>query len=254
MNKKQFFGNWIVRNLILAVVFVLGLLLAINILLGIITQHGKTVSVPDFTNLSFSEASYEAGKVGVRVEIGDSVFVRHMKKGVVFTQNPAPGAQVKKGRRILLTTNAVNAKQVAMPSLVGCSMRQAKAELASKGLILGRMTYVEDIATNNVLKQLYNNREIRPGKMLDSGSTIDLVLGLDPTSGCTYAPDVIGMRFLRAVDIVQDNSLNIGRLIFDKEVKTYSDSLNSVVYKQKPIAEGLPLSMGAEVTLYLRLE
>jgi len=254
MNKKEFFGNWIVKIIILGFVFVLGFVLVINILLGIITQHGKTVSVPDFTNLTYNEAAYEAGKAGVRVEIGDSVFVRHMKRGVVFTQNPKPGAQVKQGRRILLTTNAVNAKKVSMPSLVGCSMRQAKAELASKGLILGRMTYVEDIATNNVLKQLYNNREIRPGTMLESGSRVDLVLGLDPSSGHTYAPDVRGMRFIRAVDVVQDNSLNVGRLVFDRDVRNYSDSLNSVVYDQRPVPAEIPLSMGAEIVLYLRLE
>lgn len=254
MNRKGFFSNWIVKNLILGVVFVLGLVLAVNIVLGVITRHGKTVVVPDFTNMSIIEASSEAAGAGIRVEIGDSVYVRHMKRGVVFTQNPKPGTQVKNGRRILLTTNAVNPKRVTMPSLVGCSMRQAKAELASKGLTLGRLTYVEDIATNNVLKQLYKNREIRPGTTIDSGSTVDLVLGLDLSSGWTYAPDVKGMRFLRAVDVVHDNSLNIGRLVFDKDIRTYNDSLNAVVYDQRPPASETALPMGAEVALYLRSE
>lgn len=254
MTKKDFFGNWIVKNLILAVLFIVGLVLIVNILLAVLTQHNKTVEVPDMTNLTFSEAKYEAGKVGIRVEIGDSVFVRQMKKGAVFSQNPKPGTMVKKGRRVLLTTNAVNAKKVSMPNLVGCSMRQAKAELASKGLALGRLTYVSDIATNNVLRQLHRNREIRPGAMVDSGSRIDLVLGLASEDAVTYAPDVTGMKYLRAVDIVQDNSLNISKLVFDKGVRNYSDSLNAVVYEQRPAANGFPLSMGAEVTLYLRLE
>lgn len=254
MTVKDILNNWIVKNLLLAVAFLLGLAVLVNLTLSIITQHNKTVDVPDMTNLTFNEAQFEASKAGVRVEIGDSVYVRQMKRGVVFSQNPKAGTKVKKGRRILLTTNAVAAKKVSMPSLVGCSMRQAKAELASKGLFLGRMSYVEDIATNNVLKQLYRNREIRPGRMIDSGSKIDLVLGLNPEEGGAYVPDVVGMKYLRAVDIVQDNSLNIGRLVFDKAVKNYSDSLNAVVYNQKPVANGMPLSMGAEVTLYLRLE
>lgn len=254
MSAKEFFSNWIVKNIIKGILFVLGLVLLVNLLLAIITQHGKTVAVPDMTNMTFKECQREAAKAGVRVEIGDSVYVRQMKRGVVFSQNPKPGARVKKGRRILLTTNAVNPKKVSMPSLVGCSMRQAKAELASKGLYLGRMSYVEDIATNNVLRQLYRNREIKPGTMINSGSKIDLVLGLNPESGATYIPDVSGMKFLRAVDIVQDNSLNIGKLVFDKAVKNYSDSLNAVVYDQKPKPDGTPMEMGAEVALFLRLE
>ena len=60
-----------------------------------------------------------------------------------------------------------------------------------------------------------------------------------------------GLKYLRAVDAVHDNSLNIGKLNFDKEVRTSSDSLNAVVYKQSPSISGGPLTMGATVSLWL---
>ena len=53
-----------------------------------------------------------------------------MKRGAVFSQNPKPGSEVKKGRKVSLTINSVLPKKVTMPSLVGFSMRQAKAELS----------------------------------------------------------------------------------------------------------------------------
>ena len=40
--------NWIVKNLVLAVVFVLGVVLVAEILLCIFTRHGKEITVPDF--------------------------------------------------------------------------------------------------------------------------------------------------------------------------------------------------------------
>ena len=227
-------SNWIVRNIILAVLFVAAILVLASIGLGAITQHNKEIDVPDFTNMTFEEAKYNAERVGLKVEIADSVFVRRMKKGAVFTQYPKGGSRVKKGRSIQLTTNAKTAKEVTMPLLVGYSMRQAKAELASKGLNLGRLIYVNDMATNNVLKQLYNSREIKAGTQIESGSYIDLMVGLNSEDNRTYAPNTIGLKYLRAVDAVHDNSLNIGKLHFDKGVKTYSDSLNAVVYKQSP--------------------
>ena len=138
-----------------------------------------------------------------------------------------------------------------MPLLVGYSMRQAKAELSSRGLNLGRLIYVNDIATNNVLKQFFNSREIAAGSQIESGSVIDLMVGLNSEDNRTYAPDVKGLKYLRAVDAVHDNSLNIGKLNFDKEVRTYSDSLNAVVYKQSPSISGGPLTMGATVSLWL---
>lgn len=247
-------NNWIVRNLIWALVFVLGLVLLVNVGLSLLTQHGRQIEVPDMSNMSVSEARYTAERAGIRVEVGDSVYVRRMKKGAVFSQNPKAGSMVKKGRRILLTTNAVTPKKVSMPSLVGFSMRQAKAELASKGLSLGRLIYVSDMATNNVLKQLYRNHEIQAGTQIESGAVIDLMVGLSSDENLTYAPDVTRMKYMRAVDAVQENSLNIGRLVFDSSVKNYSDSLNAVVYEQRPGATGLPMNMGSEVSLYLTVD
>lgn len=249
--KGGIFSNWIVRNLIWAAVFVVVLLVGANILLSIGTQHNKEITVPDFTNMTYEEAVYNAERVGLKVEIGDSVYVRRMKKGAVFSQFPKSGSNVKKGRTISLTTNAKTAKEVTMPLLVGYSMRQAKAELASRGLNLGRLIYVNDIATNNVLKQLFNSREIPAGTQIESGSTIDLMVGLSGDDNRTYAPDVKGLKYLRAVDAVHDYSLNVGKVNFDKGVKTYSDSLNAVVYKQAPSTSGGPLTMGAAVSLWL---
>lgn len=253
-NKKGFFSNWIVKNLILAVLFFTVLILVSSLLLNTITNHGKTIEVPDFTSMNVNDAKREAAKEKLRVEVIDSIFVRKMEKGAVYSQNPKAGARVKKGRRILLTINAKNAKNVSMPNLVGYSMRQAKAELNSRGLTLGKLVYVNDIATNNVLRQIYNNREIRPGRQIETGSEINLEVGLNPADNLTYIPDVKGLKYLRAIDAIHDNSLNVGRVVFDRSVRNYTDSLNASVTRQSPEATGNPILMGSDVTIYLSLD
>lgn len=249
--KTGFFGNWIVKNLVWAVVFFASLLIAASILLGVVTHHGQTIEVPDLTSLSVDQARKEASRKNLRVEVIDSIFVRRMERGAVYSQNPKLGAQVKRGRRIMLTINAMNAKKISMPNLVGYSMRQAKAELNARGLALGKLIYVNDIATNNVLKQIYRNREIRPGRQIEAGSEIDLQVGLNPSDNMTYVPNVKGMKYLRAVDAIHDNSLNLGKVVFDRTVRNYTDSLNATVYKQTPGASKSPLLMGSDVTIYL---
>ncbi len=254
IEKKGFFSNWIVRNLIGAVVFFAVLLITATVILGIITHHGQTIEVPDLTNMSVDNARHEASREDLRIEVIDSIYVRRMQKGAVYSQNPKAGTKVKKGRRIMLTINAMNAKKVSMPNLVGYSMRQAKAELNARGLALGKLIYVNDIATNNVLRQIYHNREIRPGRQIETGSEIDLQVGLNPSDNMTYVPNVKGMKYLRAVDAVHDNSLNLGKVVFDKTVKNYTDSLNATVYKQSPGASKSPLLMGSDVTIHLSLD
>lgn len=254
IEKGGLLKNWIARNLIGAVIFFAALILGATIFLAVVTHHGQTIEVPDLTSMSVEKAHREASRKNLKVEVIDSIFVRRMEKGAVYSQNPKAGTRVKKGRRIMLTINAKNAKKVSMPNLVGYSMRQAKAELNARGLALGKLIYVNDIATNNVLRQFYRNREIRPGRQIESGSDIDLQVGLNPSDNQTYVPNVKGMKYLRAVDAVHDNSLNLGKVVFDKTVKNYSDSLNATVYKQTPAPSRNPILMGSEVTIHLSLD
>ena len=253
--KKSFFSNWIVRNLLIAVAIVIVLIVSAVIFLNVVTKHNQELTVPDLTNLSVEEAASVAAAMGMRTDVTDSVFVKRMRRGAVYRQNPSPGNKVKEGRRIALTINAVNAKKVTMPNLIGYSMRQAKAELLSRGLGLGKLIYVQDMATNNVLKQMYRNQEIEPGTQIESESVIDLVVGLNNIDNKTYVPDVYGLNNNRAVETVLDHSLNVKSLRFDKSVRDYEDSLNAVVYRQVPEPnDSVSVSMGTAVELYLTIE
>lgn len=251
MSIKGFFFNRITANVFAGIVLVFVLIFGARVLLDKITRHNLEITVPDLTNMSIEEARDAVAPGRMRLEIIDSVYVRRMGKGLIYRQNPKAGSKVKEGRRILLTINAVNPKKVMMPNLIGYSMRQAKAEILSKGLQIGRLTYVTDIATNNVLQQLHDGVEIAPGTMIESESLIDLVLGLNNDDCITFAPSVTGLKYRTAVEAIHDNSLNISGIYFDETVKDYSDSLNAVVYRQSPEYGETPLLMGMEISLYL---
>ena len=250
MDIKKIFSNWIVKNVLLAIALVVGLVLLANVLLAVITQHNKEIAVPDFTNMTWNEARKAASDAGVRVILADSVYVRRLRPGVVYLQTPNAGDHVKRGRRIRLTTNTTVPKEIAMPSLVGFSMRQAKAELTRNGLVLGRLIYTRDIATNNVLRQQRGGVDIKAGTPVASGTTINLVLGLNPNDNMTYVPKLLGKQYLPAVDQTLESSLNVGTLHFDETVKTYADSVSAFVYQQRPSASE-KVRMGSEVTMSL---
>lgn len=252
--KKSSGASWIIRNLVLAVLFVVLVVAGASIFLSIRTRHGKEVTVPDMTGLVVRDASSTAGAAGLRVQVTDSVYMKRMARGAVVSQLPKAGSKVKPGRKISLTINSQVPKKVTMPNLIHVSLRQAKAELAAKGLMLGKLNYVSDIATNNVLRQQYRGRDVEPGKQLYTGSTIDLVLGLNGSDAMTYVPRLTGYKYLNAVDALHDNSLNVNGLVFDKSVRSYADSVNAVVYSQRPEATGYPTVMGTGVTLYLKLD
>ncbi len=250
VEKKGLPGNWIVRNVLLAVVLVAAFVLLTNVMLALITQHNREIPVPDFTNMTLQEAQKAGSQAGVKVVMADSIYVKRLKPGVVYLQTPNPGDHVKRGRRIRVTINTTVPKEVVMPSLVGYSMRQAKAELIRSGLVLGRLIYVRDIATNNVLRQQRGGVDIKAGTRLASGTTINLVVGLSPRDNMTYVPKLIGRQYLPATDLTLESSLNVGKLHFDETVKTYADSVSAFVYQQRPSGSE-KVRMGSEITMSL---
>ena len=60
------------------------------------------------------------------------------------------------------------------------------------------------------------------------------------------------MKYIRAVDALHDRSLNVGRVRFDNDIRSYADSMNAVVYKQD--YTGQARTYGTAINLYLTLD
>ena len=249
---KKPFKYSLTKNILLIIgILVVGYVI-INLFLRIITRHNQELTVPDMTGMNLAEAAAVAAEADLRLEVTDSVYIRGMERGAIARQNPEPGGKVKKNRRILLVINSVIPRQSTMPSLTGFSLRQARTELASNGLNIGKLIYVNDMATDNVLAQQYMGEDIEPGTRLNSGTAIDLVLGLNPADSATFIPYIIGYRYQMATELLHDNSLNIYRCEFDTTVTDYADSLEAYVYGQYPPAsDSISVRRGTSVTLYL---
>ncbi len=228
-------------------------IIAIHLILAAYTRHNDELKVPDLTQLSLAQAQSIANNMELQLEIVDSVYVPRFPKGHITKQNPIAGSMVKKNRRIFLTLNSFTTRIVEMPLLTNYSLRQAKTKLASSGFNLGKLIYIEDIATNSVIRSEINGVEIPVGTKLESGSTIDLVLGINRNMNSeTFIPNVRGYKLSTVRDILSNNSLNISEVVYDETVVTYADSLSAIVYDQFPTPSlKYGRRLGTNVSLYL---
>lgn len=253
VKKKNNSRKILLLNLIGAVISIIALILILQYLLGRGTRHGEEIVVPDFYGLPLEEASALVAADNIILDVTDSVYVTSVGRGAVFSQNPMAGEKVKNGRRILITINAHNSKTVEVPILVGLSLRGAKTEILGRGLTVGRLKYIDDMATNYVLEQHCNGRTVRPGSRVESGSRIDLVLGVNPDENTALIPNLSGFQFDDAADMLFENSLNLQKAVYDNTVRSSSDSARAFVYMQYPAfgAENCPLGTGVEISLTL---
>lgn len=249
---KKWKDSLLFRTIGLALIIFGIIFIIITFYLKIVTRHGKEFPVPALTNMPLEQAILIAKDHSIVLDVTDSVYIKGMNPGYISKQNPEAGSMVKKNRRILLTINAKSPKKVSMPSLIGLSLRQAKTELESRGLRVGNLKYIDDLATNNVLGQTFRKRDIEAGTIIYSNSEIDLILGMNPKDNTTYIPDLSGFKYNIARDIITGSSLNLKRSLFDKDIKSYSDSLEAFVYKQIPApSDSIPVILGTGLEIYL---
>ena len=253
MSLKDFiFSRTFLKNLGLAAVIVVSLIMILLIWLNFYTRHGQSRPLPDFIGLTRQQTETLARKSRVRYQIIDSIYTTEVPRGCIAEQNPEPGFRVKKWRNVILTINAVNPEIVAMPNLVDVPKRQALALLESAGLEVGSVTYIPDISYDVVIRQLYNGKEIPAGDSLQKSSVIDLVLGKGLSNIRTAIPDLAGLDLAAAKNRILGASLTLVTSIYDNTIKTGNDSANAFVYKQNPEynPEGT-LQLGSSIYLWL---
>jgi beta-lactam-binding protein with PASTA domain len=249
---KKIFNHYIFKNLLILLIIGFFMFYGSLVILRHYTHHGEALSVPDVTGLTLKEAGTVLASHQLRWQLVDSVYVASVKPGAVVSQNPEPDFKVKENRNVFLTINAMTPEKVKMPDVVGVSLRQAKTLLESQGLSLGRMSYVPDIAVNNVLKQMYQGKDITKGVEVLKGSAIDLVLGQGLSDEKTSVPNLMGLTLKDAHDYLTKYSLNIGVIIYDSTVVASADSVKAFIWQQKPAADvDALLQLGASVDIWL---
>jgi beta-lactam-binding protein with PASTA domain len=256
MSLKNFIlSKTFLKNLALAAVIAVGIIMMTLIWLNFYTRHGQSRAVPGFIGLTMEQTRKLAKKNKVLYQVIDSVYTSDVPRGCIAEQSPKAGFRAKKWRNIMLTINAFNPEMVAMPNLVDLPKRQAIALIESAGLEMGTPRYVPDISIDVVIKQLYNGREIQGGDSLQKGSVIDLILGKGLSNQRTSVPDLMGMNIQDAKNRILGASLTLVTSIYDNTITTGQDSLKAFVYKQNPdYNPDATLQLGSSIYLWLTVD
>ncbi len=256
MSLKEFIlSKTFLKNLGLAAVIIVAVVMILLIWLNFYTRHGQSRAVPDFHGLTREQSAALARKSKLRYQIIDSVYTTEVPRGCIAEQNPKAGFRVKKWRSIMLTINAFNPEMVAMPNLVNLPKRQALALIESSGLEMGTPRYIPDISIDVVIKQLYNGKEIMEGDSIQKGSVIDLVLGKGLSNQRTEIPYLLGMDLKSAQDKILGASLTLVTSIYDNTILNGEDSTRAFVYKQNPeYSSDATIQLGSSVYLWLTVD
>ena len=225
-----------------------------SIMMNIVTRHGTHRTVPDFMGVKIADAERIADDESLEIIINDSLFVPAYEGGVVLDQLPKGGVQVKAGRKVYVTITSFREKMVEVPYVAGRSLRQAKNMLEVAGLGIEKLIYEEDIATNYVLAEIVEGREMtRESKVeIEMGSGVVLKVGVEPERNTTIAPKTIGQSLQTAKSRLWEQGLNVGKVNFDEGINLLNQK-DARVYRQS-VSHNATAELGTAVDLWLTLD
>lgn len=248
-NGKKVRDNFWVRQLVLALSLVCILVVLAFVFLNKYTRHGKQYSLPDLCGLTLEEAQFKSRDLNLRFQIFDSIYAPDQRKGAILDQYPKPGSIIKKDRAVILTLNTYEPKKAEVPYVAGFSLRHAKNRLITAGMEIGELKYVPDIATNNVIRQYYKDTLITRDNLpvIYVGSPIDLVVGVNETDPVPNVPQLVGLSFKQARDVIWENGFNMGEVSYTSDVD-YSNRMEAVVVRQSKMPQ-IPASFGTRIDI-----
>jgi serine/threonine-protein kinase len=193
--------------------------------------HDKEkVKVPDLVGKSITEAERIIFDNGLTIGKLSEQFNEKIPQGIIISQIPNPGAEVKEGRAIHLSVSK-GKEMVRVPYVIGQNLRSARLTLRNAGLEVGEITYDfnEIYGRDTVAKQ-----SVSSGRNVPYGTTVDLTVSKG-SENQVLVPKIVGKTLDEAKIILEESGLVLGT-VSSQFHETY---LSNTVIEQFPAAGSL---------------
>jgi eukaryotic-like serine/threonine-protein kinase len=253
MDLKSFLKNNTVGGMLANLAIALGLLLLITIIyfyiyLPSVTNHGKSVQVPDLAGLSMEEAEQKLKEKSLRIAVNDSSYSEDAKPLSILKQFPKVGEDVKESRTIYVSINRTTPPTLPVPDLVDRSLINAEVVLKSNELRKGLVIYEASPFRNLVKEMRYKGEIITAGTRIHKGATIDLIVGDGHGPADFMVGNLVGDSYKTALLKLSGWNLHLGKV----EIPEGQDTTGIVpfVYKQLPL-RGDSVRIGDPIDLWI---
>jgi serine/threonine-protein kinase len=194
---------------------------------------GKSLKVPNFTNLTAEEAATVAAERGLEVKVDPAQegFDDAVPAHRVRAQTPAADSAVKGGQTIRIALS-LGPRAVRVPDLTGLSPRAATLAVAKAGLKEAAVASARLPGPPGVVAQ-----GIAPGSIAPPDSPVDLLVNRGIADVAWVMPDLIGRDFERVKTAFEERGFRVGGV----KSQAYEGAPSRTILRQFPPA-GSPVT------------
>jgi eukaryotic-like serine/threonine-protein kinase len=197
------FLRWVVRVLVLIVVFMASMLTAMRFAI-----HGRQTAVPKIVGMAPGDAEAALAAHGLVLERSDRFFSAEIPVGKIVSQVPVPGEMVRRGWHVRVA-ESMGPQRVTIPDLSGDSERSAEINIRRRGLEMGTMAVAEiaDATPDQVVAQT-------PPANATNVSTpvVSVLIAATEDRKSFVVPDLRGKTEDEAVNAIVSAGLKVGSI------------------------------------------
>lgn len=212
------------------------------------TNHGESVSVPDFTGIPSHKLDSAISASQLRFEVSDTAYNEDFGPLEITQQIPKAGSVVKPNRKIYLTVNRLTPPTVVLPAVEEISLINATHILRGNELKLGKVIYMPSPFNGLVLEMQVAGTKLDAGTKVPKGTYIDLVVGDGAGPMDMVVGNLVGLKLDAARKLLAAINLNQGELIVPDGADT--TEVEIFVLMQAPKA-GDSVRIGDPVKLWI---
>lgn len=201
---------------------------------------GKTAQVPDIKGKTTSEATTALDKLGFTLEVEKEVYNADVAAGLIITQNPESGSELKSGKTVKVTVSK-GVKTGTIPSVIGMSETDAVKAIETANFVVGE------------IKREYNSNygagivyQMNPTGNTSANEGTKVTIYVSKGENLVSVPSVIGQTEADAKTTLTNAGLTVGTIT--NEAST--DYAKGMVIKQSP-TDGNQVAQGAEISLVI---
>lgn len=202
-----------------------------RVIMPFYTKHGEEVTLPNVEFELIEDAESILQENSFRPIIDRENFSKSLPRGTVISQNPAPGATVKTGRRVYLIVSK-GEKWITVPDLIGQSERNAQAILRRVELIPGEPEFE---FSSMYPKNVVIGQSIMVGDSASIGDTIKYVISLGDIPEFLAVPGLTGKSYDEARKLLLSSGFQLGMVTY----QINDDLLPETVIHQSAAADSL---------------
>lgn len=221
--------------------------------LNLYTNHGQKLSLQKYIGVSLANAKKHAEPRGYEIVVSDSLYVKGKPGGIIISQIPVPGSQVKRGRKIYVTLTKFQAESFQsdlLPVLYGKKYEFKRTELFNLFELYSKIKAVKfDPGPENHILEVYyhdqlllNGNERRSDITISKGDTLQFVISTK-AGGEVPIPDLMCQTLAAAKFLLSSSKLELGTILEEGEI---TDPETAYIIKQVPEAqEGQTIELGS---------